>query len=47
MVLSKIGLALLGGAGVIAASGCAYDDGMRYNQRSDAEQVRPAPPVHA
>jgi len=47
MVLSKIGLALLGGAGVIAASGCAYDDGMRYNQRSDAEQVRPAPPSHA
>jgi predicted lipoprotein with Yx(FWY)xxD motif len=46
MVLSKIGLALLGGAGVIAASGCAYDDGMRYNQRSDAEQVRPAPPAY-
>jgi len=47
MVLSKIGLALLGGAGVIAASGCVYDDGMRHNQRSEAYQVRPAPPAYS
>lgn len=47
MVLSKIGLALLGGAGVIAASGCAYDDGRRHNQRSDAYQVRPAPRAYS
>ncbi len=46
MVLSKIGLALLGGAGVIAASGCAYDDGPRYSQRSHAAQVRPAPQAY-
>ena len=47
MILSKIGFALLGGVGVIAASGCANDDGMRYNQRSDSDQVRPAPPAYS
>jgi len=46
MVLSKIARALLGGAGVIAASGCAYDDDMRHNQLSDTQQLRPAPPAY-